>query len=683
MVVVTRREGALGYVELDNPPVNAIGLEMRQGLLDAVQWAEDAGLERVIVSGRGTVFAAGGDTREFDALPVAPHLPDVLQRIENSPVPWIAAAHGAALGGGLELMLACRMRVVAPEAQLGLPEVTLGVVPGAGGTQKLLRLIGVSAALELVPTGRSVRADKALDLGLVDIVAADPVAAAMEVSDADLKKAIAVGRMAVAPAVPQVFDDARAVAHKKLRGHVAPLRAIALMELAQTATLDEGMKAERQAFIELRTQDQARSLRHIFFAERGAKLPASLRDVTVPDVTHVAVVGGGTMGAGIAYALLSSGLRVTLLETDSAGVERATENVENIVSASLKRGLISEGRSKEIMGRFTPTTDYTQAADAGLAIEAAFESIDVKKAVLGALEENLPKDAVLATNTSYLNLDEMALCLSDPARLVGLHFFAPAHIMKLLEIVQGARTSDRAMALGFALGKRLRKIPVLSGVCDGFIGNRILARYREAADTLMMDGASPYDIDRAMKEFGYAMGPYEAQDMSGLDIAHANRRRQDATRNPNRRYITIADKMVGLGRLGRKTGAGWYGYASGERVQDQLVLDLINTEAERAGVRRAPITRTDIQHRLLLAIINEAADILHEGIAASATDIDLVTVFGYGFPRWRGGLMYYAETLGMQVVQDGLAALAQEDPTVWTPSPYIKERANAGLGFYD
>ena len=682
MAVVMRKDGRVGYVELDNPPVNAMGLEMRKGLLEACEWAETEDLERVIVSGRGRVFAAGGDAREFDAPPVEPHLPDVLNRIEESPIPWIAAAHGAALGGGLELMLACNYRIAAPGTQLGLPEVTLGVVPGAGGTQRLPRLVGMEEALKMIPTGRPIKAEYAKEIGLLDEVDADPVYFAELTNPEWLDMKVPVGELNAGETAADVFEAATAEASKKMRQQVAPVRAIELLQLAQKLPLKEGMAEERACFVTLRNSEQSKALRHIFFAERGARAPAWLKGAEVPELSEIAVVGGGTMGAAIAYALLSAKYKVILLETDADGVERAKGNVERLFASGVKRGLLNEESAANLRSALTVTEDYSHAAEAGLAIEAAFESMDVKKSVLTQLQDVMRPEAILATNTSYLDVDAMAETLDDPSRLVGLHFFAPAHIMKLLEIVRGAKTSDPALALGFHLGRKLRKIPVLAGVCDGFIGNRILARYREAADTVFMDGSTPWEIDEAMVEFGYAMGPYETQDLSGHDIAHANRRRQDATRDPNRRYIPIADRMIELGKLGRKTGAGWYRYpGGGGKVEDPIVADLALEEAHFAGITRTDYSPDQIRHRLLLAMINEAADILGEGIAASAADIDLVTVFGYGFPRWRGGLMCYADTLGAKAILDGLNELCQEDSLVWQPSQVIRDCAERNLLF--
>jgi len=680
-VLSKRKDGRYGYVQLAHPPVNAIGREMRQALLDAVKWAESEGLERVILSGNEKVFAAGADASEFDRAPEPPHLPDVLNRIEQSPVHWIAAISGAALGGGAEIALACRYRVARPDASIGFPEVILGVVPGAGGTQRLPRLVGLEVALEMIPTGKPVSGAKAAELRLIDELDDDPVSYAEMINLEWLDMAVPVGELNSGEAGAEVFSAARDLATHKMRGQIAPKRAIELVELSQTSDLESGMAAERAAFLELRSSDQARALRHVFFAERAAsRPPEGIAKAHCPE--HVAVVGGGTMGAGIAYALLNAGLRVTLLETDADAVERAQDNIARIVQSSQNRGLIDADSADAILGRLAVTTDYRAASEVDLAIEAAFESTDVKVEIFSNLQKVLRPNVPLATNTSYLDVNELAVTVDDPSRVLGLHFFAPAHIMKLLEIVRADATSDVALATGYALAKHLRKIPVVAGVCDGFIGNRILARYREAADTLLMDGTNPWELDEAMVEFGYAMGPYEAQDLSGLDIAFANRRRQDATRDPNRRYIPIADRMVNEGRLGRKTGVGWYRYpGGGGKVVDPLIEDLVREEAHFAKVTRRDFTADEIRRRLLLAMINEAADILHEGIAAKASDIDLVTVHGYGFPRWRGGLMHYASTLGMDNIRDQLRSLAKEDPVVWTPSPLIESLASEGRGF--
>ena len=683
MAVLTRVDGNIGYAELDGPPVNAIGHAMRQDLLAAIAWAEAEALDRVILSGRGRAFAAGADAREFDTNPVAPHLPDVLNALEATSVPWIAVINGVALGGGAEIAMACRMRIMSPGAQIGLPEVTLGVIPGAGGTQRLPRLVGLPKALSMIVSGRPVTADAALEAGLVHAVDPDAMAAA---KSTPLEQLHALPRTRDLPPPepePKACDAARTQAMSKSRGQTAPLRAIECVEFGLTAPFETALQKERATFLELRHGDQARALRHVFFSERGAKLPARLSSEIGPP-SHVAVVGGGTMGAGIAYANLNAGLRVTLLETDADRANTARQNVEKIIAASEKRGLIDAERATDIRVRLVTTADYADAAGAELAIEAAFEDMAVKQAIFAKLEAALSQTAILATNTSYLDVNQIAAGLADPSRVLGLHFFAPAHIMKLLEIVEGDETGDHALSTGFALAKSLRKIPVLAGVCDGFIGNRIFARYREAADMVLMDGATPWAIDAAMKEFGYAMGPYETQDLSGLDIGYANRRRQDATRDPNRRYVPIADRMVEQNRLGRKTGKGWYLYPEGgSQDTDPSVVALVEAEAAAAGVKRVDYTADQIRMRLLAAMINEAAGILQDGIAQSASDIDLVTIHGYGFPRWRGGLMHYGDSIGAKTLLAELEALAKEDPEVWAISPLLRRCAETGTALAD
>jgi len=680
MTVTWRKENDIGFVEMDNPPVNAIGVAMRQGLLDAARWAEAENLERVILSGAGRAFAAGADAKEFDAKPLDPQLPDVLNTIEQGTVPWIAVIEGVALGGGAEVAMACRQRIMSPGSQIGLPEVTLGVIPGAGGTQRLPRLVGLQQALTLIATGKPANATDALAMGWVDAVEENPHDAAFMVNTEALHTTVPVSELPTPALDAAVVEAARALAAKKTPGQIAPQRAIDVIEKGLSMDFMDATQLERETFLERKDSDQARALRYLFFAERAARAPKHLAalvesgDPLVNGSAHIGVIGGGTMGAGISYALLSAGYRVTIVESGAEAIERATQNVDRIVDASLKRGLIDDAVAQERRGRLAITSGYDSLSDVRLVVEAVFESMDVKCEVFSRLQAVVPPDALLASNTSYLNINQLAEVVSGPERVLGLHFFAPAYIMRLLEIVQADKTSDAVLAASFALAKRLRKVPVVSGVCDGFIGNRILARYREATDTLMLDGSTPWEIDEAMIEFGYPMGPYEAQDLSGLDISHANRRREDATRDPNRRYIPIGDRMVEQGRLGRKTGVGWYRYPDGvSKVEDPVVADVVLEEAHFAKVSRTEYSADTIRERSLLAMINEACDILYEGIAASARDIDLVSVFGYAFPRYRGGLMHYADTIGVDKIIEGLEALATEDALVWKISPLLKD----------
>lgn len=683
MTVDKRNENNVGYVKINNPPVNAIGLSIRQGLLDAVSWAEENQLDRVIVSGAGNLFAAGADTNEFDHPPVEPHLPDVLNAIERSAVPWIAAINGFALGGGAEIALACRMRIMSNSAKIGFPEVTLGVIPGAGGTQRLPRLVGLEKALDMITSGRPVNAAEALSVGLVHALDDDVLDAAFKTNIEQLLGCVPTSKLAAPEANSEAITAVKQRLSRKSKGQSAPFDAIDVIETGLTSEFDEALATERQTFLKLRQSDQAKALRHIFFSERAAAAPKWLKNVSPLSLEHVAVAGGGTMGAGIAYALLSAGLRVTILEADQEATVRANTNVNQILEASLTRGFINEISMTEIRSRLSVTTDYASVAAASLAIEAVFESMELKKSVLESLFKVLPPETTMATNTSYLDVNEIAAHLPDPTRVLGLHFFAPAHIMKLLEIIRAEKTSDVHIATGFKLAKILRKTPVIAGVCDGFIGNRILARYREAADTVLLDGSTPHEIDLAMVEFGYAMGPYEAQDISGLDIAHANRRRQDATRDPKRRYIPIADRMVEQGKLGKKSGGGWYQYSSDGKQNDPVVIDLVIEEARAASIERRDYSSEQITDRLLTAMINEAADILNEGIARSASDIDLVTVFGYGFPRWRGGLMHYGDSLGLGTIVDRIETFAMEDPIVWRVSPLLRRCVENNLSLCD
>ncbi len=676
MIDVERR-GSAAIVTLNNPPVNAIGQGLRKALAEAfASVACDNEIERVILTGINGTFAAGADAREFDTTPEPPHLPDVIRQIESCGKPVIAAIDGPALGGGYELALACQYRIATSQSQIGLPEVTLGVVPGAGGTQRLPRLVGIATAVQLISEGRIVKGSEALNLGMIDALAKDPLSAAL---DLDIAKINITPPLSAQPSPDEnaeAIQSALDVAKKRKRGQNAPLRAIALVEQASKTDFDTGTAVERETFLDLRQQDQARALRHIFFAERGAKIPAHLKNVKPREIKSAIVVGGGTMGSGIAYALNASGIPVHIVETDAHAIERATHNIDTLFKSAIKRGLLTETQATAQRKTLKIGEGFENLPTANIAIEAVIEDMATKKEVFASLEKNLPAHAIFATNTSYLDINLLAAELENPDRVLGLHFFSPAHIMKLLEIVEGTATSDNALATAFILARKLRKIPVLAGVCDGFIGNRILARYREVADILLLDGALPWQIDDAMVAFGYAMGPYMAQDLSGLDIAYANRKRLAPTRDPKRRYVTISDRMVEEGRLGRKASVGWYRYpGGGGAVLDPLLEDLIVEEAHFAKVTRREFNDDEIRDRLLAAMINEACNILDEGIARNATDIDLVTVHGYGFPCWRGGLMHHAASIGFDTILKQVEEYAAEDPVLWVASPRFRTLA--------
>ena len=684
MSIATDIRGTAGVILMDRAPVNAINHDIRRGILDALEeLAGNTSLDRIVLAGAGKIFAAGADAGEFNQPPTEPNLPQVVAAIEASPLPVVAAIRGACLGGGLELALACRWRIADQTAQLGLPEVILGVVPGAGGTQRLPRLAGMETTLSMIPQGRSLKAAAAADAGLVDALDDDPVTAACV---ADLAAALARPPISTMPspvAAPEAVAAARKTAAKKMRGQRAPAEAIALVELTATTDFEAGLAQERACFLELRTSTECAALRHVFFAERAARPPASVKAADPQPLDRTVVVGGGTMGAGIAYALMQSGSAVTLVERDDEVATAAQGRVSGLLDAAVSRGLTSADKAAAQLASMRFQAGYDGLQDAGLAIEAAFEDMAVKKAVLNALDSAMP-DAVLATNTSYLDIDDMAGWLADPSRLVGLHFFSPAHIMKLLEIVRGKVSSDAALATGFALAKRLGKLPVMVGVCDGFVGNRMLQRVREAAEHLLLDGAEFTQIDRVMTNFGYAMGLYMTQDLSGLDIAWANRKRLADTRDPDRRYSRVQDDMCAAGRFGRKSGAGWYIYEDGAKpVPNPAVAALVEAEADRHGIIRQPMDDDAVLNTLLLALINEAAGLLGEGIAGRAADVDLVLVHGYGFPRFRGGPLFHADQIGIAAIHEQLKELEARDPVVWKLAPLIEKLAADGQGFLD
>ncbi|WP_172328935.1 3-hydroxyacyl-CoA dehydrogenase NAD-binding domain-containing protein [Mangrovicoccus sp. HB161399] len=667
--------GRAVLVTIDNPPVNVIGQAVRAGLVEALDFAAaeiGAGrAERVVLTGAGRAFVAGADAKEFDGPALEPHLPDVLERI--TALPALAAINGAALGGGFEIALACRVRIAAPDALLGLPEVTLGVVPGSGGTQRLPRLIGLARAVPLVASGRLVKGDEAAELGLVDQLAEDPLAAALEIG---LDGRPPVDALPAAEPDVAAIEAARAAAAKRQKGQTAPVEAIELMAGSAEWPLQEGLARERETFLRLRAGPQARALRHMFFAERAAGMPPALRGLPARQIDSALVAGGGTMGAAIAYALSNAGIGITLLEHNAEAAARARDNVAKLFDDAVRRGKLE---SAEAARRLEELFSFLHGEDAALppvdlAIEAVFEDLAVKRALFARLSAELPDSTILATNTSYLDPDTIAADIRAPERFLGLHFFAPAHVMRLLEIVRTAETSPRTLAAGFALARRLGKVAVEAGICDGFIGNRILKRYRQTADIMLIEGALPWEIDAALTGFGMAMGVYAAQDLSGLDIAHANRRRKG--HEAGTRHVPIADLMVEkAGRLGRKTGAGWYDYEDGRAVPSAAVAELVVQSSQAVGLLRRSFPPEEVQRRMMLAMMMESFDILGEGIAARAADIDLVEVHGYGFPRWRGGPMKLAEEWGLAAVAGELAALSEADPASWHVPPLLERLA--------
>lgn len=639
-VVTIAHVGEIATVTIDNPPVNALSQAVRQGLWDAVATLDaDPAVKAVVLICAGRTFIAGADVTEFGKPPMEPHLPDLVARIEGAQKPWIAAIHGAALGGGFEIAMGCRFRLALETASVGLPEVTLGIVPGASGTVRTPRLAGVAAAVDLVTGGKPVKAAKAKALGLIDaVVRGDLQGAALSFAREALGQPLPppVSLRPVAAPEPGFWEAQQAAIAKRARGEVAPLRALDCLRVAAEASFDAAMAHERATFLELRASAQAQALRAVFFAERAAPRPAHLRDVEPVALHKVGVIGGGTMGAGIAAALRDAGLPVTLIERDAEALARGIGNLKSTLDGAVKRGKLSEAQAAARLAGVTGATDYAALADADLVIEAVFEEIGVKRAVFAELARHCRADAILATNTSYLDPRVIAEGLPNPGRFIGLHFFSPANVMKLLEIVPTPETSEQALATGFALGRALNKIPVQAGICEGFIGNRILKRYRAAAEVLLRKGVAIPEIDAAMRGYGFAMGPFEAQDLGGLDIAFLQR--EGARAAGQAVPEALADILVRAGRKGQKTGGGWYDYAPGERAPrpSTTVAELLAPRVTEF----VAMTREEIAAELVGQMAAEGRAILDEGIARSPSDIDLVEIHGYGFPRWRGGPMF-------------------------------------------
>ena len=627
----------IAHLVIDNPPVNALDQRLRAGLEQAIaQIGQAPGLRAVVLSCAGRTFVAGADIRELGA-PVAPYLPDVLAAIEASPVPWIAALHGSVLGGGLELAMACHARIAVPGTRLGLPEVNLGIIPGSGGTVRLPRLVAMTDAIALATSGKPISAGRAQAIGLIDRIAESDLLAEAAGLLPQARRSMDLQVRGLDGVDWQAADQA---VRRQARGAAAPIEALAALRDAAALPAHEAMVRERDRFLRLAVSDESMALRYIFFAEREAGRSLRQGAAAPAGLGRVGVVGGGTMGAGIAAALLIAGSSVRLIERDQAAAQLARNRVTDLLQVSLKRGAL---RDPDAINRLTTGVEYADLTDCPLVIEAVFEDLDIKRALFRQLDAVMPRDAILATNTSYLDVDALARTTHDPSRILGLHFFSPAHVMKLLEVVRGAETGPRSLATAAALARHLGKTAVVSGVCDGFIGNRIMNAYRTDCEFMLEEGALPEQIDRAMESFGFAMGIFAVQDMSGLDIAWAARKARDATRPAGQRYARIADRLCEAGRLGRKTGRGWYDYSSGSATPDPEVARIIDEESRRAGRRRREFTQADIMARILSVMQAEGRAILREGIAESASDIDVVMVTGYGFPRHKGGPMYLAQ----------------------------------------
>lgn len=692
-VVHTSNQGRLLVVRIDHPPVNAINVEVWRGLMAAIEQAEtDAQVDGVLLFGAGKAFIAGADIREFGRPPMLPSLPEVCNRIEACSKPVVAAIHGPALGGGLEIAMSAHYRLAMPDAKLGLPEVQLGLLPGSGGTQRAPRLMGVEAAVDLMLSGRHMNAQDALSCGLIDHVGAvaDVLQAGLAYAQALLAKQAPVRRTRDRE-VPghdksahlALLQKLRADTEKKSRGLLSPLKVIEAVQAGLELPFDQALQVERQLFLACLDSPQRAGLIHAFFAEREVLKVPEARAAQARSLNRVGVIGGGTMGAGIAVSILNAGLPVILVERDEESIARGRANVEKVYDALVAKGRMTEQDKAQVMSRFSTSIRYAALAEVDVVIEAVFEDMAVKKAVFAELDRVCKPNAVLATNTSYLDINEIASSISRPQDVVGLHFFSPANIMKLLEIVVPEKVSADVVATAFELARKLQKMPVRAGVCDGFIGNRVLAVYRAAADHMMEDGATPYEIDQAVREFGYPMGPFQVADLAGGDIGWATRKRRALTRDPQARYVQIADRICERGWFGQKTGRGYYLYPQGARtgVPDPEVLAIIDAERRRAGVRPRSLPAEEIMRRYLAAMVNEGANVVHQGIALRPLDVDVTFVHGYGFPRHRGGPMKYADTHGLDKVLMDIREFAKQDPLFWQPSPLLVKLAEEGKNF--
>ena len=641
-------EGNIGVITVNNPPVNALSHAVRQGLLDAINTAQGDASDAVLICCEGNTFIAGADITEFGKPFKAPSLPDVLDTIEASRKPVIAAIHGTALGGGFETALAAHYRCAVAKAKVGFPEVNLGLLPGAGGTQRTPRLAGIKATLDLITSGAPIAATEAAALGLIDeIIDGDLRKGALSWTKSLVASGAKVRRTSELPAPEHdaaMFDGYRAAIAKRARGQIAPERIVAAVEAATTLPYDEGVLVERQAFMECLNSPQSAGMRHIFFAERQASKVDDLpKDTPLRPVNSVGVIGGGTMGGGIAMSFANAGIPVTMIEINDEALQRGLGIIAKNYDGSVRRGKLSEKDAASCRGLISGSTDYADLADVDLVVEAVFEDPELKKKIFRQLDGVCKAGAILATNTSYQDVDAIAAVTKRPEDVVGMHFFSPAHIMKLLEVVRGAKTSNEVLATVMALAKTIRKVAVVSGVCYGFIGNRMLNPYGKTVQLLLLEGASPQQIDTAMEDWGMAMGPLRVFDLAGLDVGYKAREALPDDQKGDPKSYRVPDLLVEAGRLGQKSGAGFYTYDENRSpTPDPAVDKVILAAAKEFGIARRPISDEEIVDRLIASLVDEGRKILDEGIAQRSSDIDVVYVYGYGFPASRGGPMFYA-----------------------------------------
>lgn len=681
-------EGDVAVVTIDNPPVNALGPGVRDGIVEALERGEaDASVKAMVMIGAGRSFIAGADIRQFGK-PRPTQKRATYEVLDGASKPVVAAIHGYALGGGLEHALACHYRIAVPGAKVGLPEVLIGILPGGGGTQRLPRVVGPKAAMEMIVSGRHVPAAEARTLGIIDDIVpgkdlrSEAIAYARKVAAVRPLPRVRdrTDKLAEAKADPGMFEAMRKSIARKARNQKAPFYTIDCVEAAVTKPFDEGIALERRLFAELENSEEAKALRYAFFAEREvAKIPGHSKDMVLPEIKTAAVVGAGTMGGGIAMSFADHGFSVKLLDSSREVVEKGLARIRNNYAVSVKRGSLTQQEMDERMARIEPVDTYEAICDCDAVIEAVFERMPVKKEVFARLDEVMKPGALLFTNTSALDIDEIAAVTKRPEVVAGTHFFVPANVMKTFEVVNAAKTSPATLAAAMKLGRDIGKISAYAGNCDGFVANRTRIPFNLEQGLMIEEGALPEQVDKVMVEFGYPVGPFAVNDMSGLDISYDTRKRRAAA-DPSYRGLPITDRLVEMGRLGQKTGKGWYRYEKGDRtpIVDPETHAVIKEVAKERGFEQRSFTDQEVLRRLLFSSVNEACKILEEGKALRASDIDVMWLNGFGFPRYRGGLMYWADTIGAREVYNQVAAWHQRYGARWKPSALLQQLAETG-----
>ncbi|MEE2998791.1 MAG: 3-hydroxyacyl-CoA dehydrogenase NAD-binding domain-containing protein [Pseudomonadota bacterium] len=693
-VIKFEKKGSVGIITIDNPPANAMSFAAKKGVSDYLNSCmTDDQYEAIIITGEGRIFVAGADISEFgkDTPAGVPELEDVIQNIENSDKPVIAAFNGMALGGGMELAMACHYRLATPAVKVGQPEVNLGFIPGGGGTQRLPRLVGVELALEMIVTGKPIDAAAALEAGAIDeIVDGDLMSRAIEFAEEKGKSGEEPRRTCfldekVKNVDPEIFDVWRKKISSKSRNMRAPFECINTVEASTTMDFNAGLKNERKVFDVLLTSSEGKSMRHMFFAEREvAKIPDVPKDTKTQDIKKAAVIGSGTMGGGIAMNFANAGIPVVVVDVDHSVLKVGLEKVKNNYAGSVSKGRISQENMDDCLGQISVTTDYNDIADVDIVIEAAFEDMDVKKKIFSQLDKICKSDAILATNTSTLNINEIAASTSRPDKVCGTHFFSPANVMKLLENVRTDKSSIETIATVMGLAKTLKKTGVLVGVGDGFVGNRILHVAARIAEFMVEEGALPWDIDKVIYDFGFPMGPFAMNDLAGIDVRYLVRQEQKKLYG-DRRQSVILDRVYDTGRYGQKTNAGWYDYPDGSRKGEpnKLIEELIVKTSAELGYERRRFSEQEILETYLYSMINTGAKVLEEGLAIRSSDIDVIWHYGYGFPRYWGGPMFYADLIGLSEVYEKVCELNKKYGEWVVPSELLKKLAEEGKGFSD